>query len=296
MALTKVEAAKLSNDLLLRGVIETIVKESVLLQMLPFMEVTGTAVTYNREATMPAATFYDVGDTWSEATPTFTQVTATLKILGGDADIDNFLAATYADTNDIEAEIIGLRAKAVAHKFSDAFFNGDSGTDPKSFDGLTKVLTGTSQEITAGTNGAQLTLDMMDQLIDLVMPVKPDALFMSRRTRRKLKSLRRSSGTILETEINQFGQRIESYDGIPVIVDDFISDAQTQGTSSNCSSVYAVKFGQGIGVMGLEHGGIQVEPVGELETKDATRWRIKWYTGLAVFSMLGVARIKGILP
>jgi hypothetical protein len=29
--------------------------------------------------------------------------------------------------------------------------------------------------------------------------------------------------------------------------------------------------------MGLEHGGIQIEEVGELETKDATRWRIKWY-------------------
>lgn len=68
MAMTKVEAAKLTNDLLLRGVIETIVKESALLSMLPFMEVTGTAVTYNREATMPAASFYDVGDTWSMRT------------------------------------------------------------------------------------------------------------------------------------------------------------------------------------------------------------------------------------
>jgi len=48
-------------------------------------------------------------------------------------------------------------------------------------------------------------------------------------------------------------------------------------------------------VMGLEHGGIAVEPLGELETKDATRWRIKWYAATAVFSMLGVARVKGIL-
>jgi len=69
------------------------------------MEVTGTAVTYNREATMPAATFYDVGDTWTEATPTFTQVTTALRIMGGDADVDNFLQATYADPNDIEAEV-----------------------------------------------------------------------------------------------------------------------------------------------------------------------------------------------
>jgi hypothetical protein len=52
-------------------------------------------------------------------------------------------------------------------------------------------------------------------------------------------------------------------------------------------------FGQGEGALGLEHGGIQIEQVGELETKDATRWRIKWYAGMSVMSMLGVARVKG---
>ena len=109
MAISKSDAALLSNDLLLRGVIETIVKESSLLHWLPFMQVTGTSVTYNREATMPAAAFYQPGDTWAEATPTFTQHTAQLAILGGDADVDNFLQATYADTNDIEAEVIANR-------------------------------------------------------------------------------------------------------------------------------------------------------------------------------------------
>lgn len=297
MAMTKAEAAKLTNDLLLRGVIETIVKENQLLARLPFMEVTGTAVTYNREATMPAATFYDTGDTWTEATPTFTQVTANLKILGGDADVDNFLQAAYADPNDIEAEVIASRAKSVAHLFSDGFFNGDVAVNPKSFDGLTKALTGTSQEISAGTNGAQLTLDLMDQMIDLVMPGKPDALLMSRRSRRKLSSLRRASGNLLETDVDDFGQRALFYDGIPVVIDDFVSDAQVQGSSGAvCSSVYAVKFGQGSGVLGLEQGGIQVEKVGELETKDASRWRIKWYAGMAAFSTLGMARVKGILP
>ena len=111
MAMTKVEAAKLTNDMLLRGVIETIITESMILELLPFMEVTGTAVTYNREATLPAATFYDVGDAWTEATPTFTQKTATLKILGGDADVDNFIQATYADPNDVEAEVIACTVR-----------------------------------------------------------------------------------------------------------------------------------------------------------------------------------------
>src|ERR687893_478814 len=140
MAMTKLEAAKLTQDLLLRGVIETIVRESQLLQLLPFMEVTGTAVAYNREATMPEASFYQVGDTWTEATPTFTPVTAELKILGGDADVDNFLQATYADPNDIEAEVIASRAKSVAYKYNEAFITGDSAVDTKSFDGLAKAV------------------------------------------------------------------------------------------------------------------------------------------------------------
>ena len=121
MAMTQVEAAKLSNDMLIRGVIETIVKDSAILKFLPFMDVTGTSVRYTREATMPAAAFYAVGDTWAEATPTWTSHTANLTILGGDADVDNFLQATYADTNDIEAEVIANRAKAIAHKFSEDY-------------------------------------------------------------------------------------------------------------------------------------------------------------------------------
>ncbi len=295
MAMTKAEAAKLTNDLLLRGVIETIVRESQLLQLLPFMEVTGTAVTYNREATMPAVSFYDAGDTWTEATPTFTQVTANLKILGGDADVDNFLQATYADPNDLEAEVIASRAKAVAHKFSEGFLIGDSAVDAKSFDGLAKLIPA-SQRIDAGVNGGALTLDLMDQMMDLVRPGRPDVLMMSKRSRRKLSSLRRASGNLLETDRDQFGLRALFYDGIPIVVDDFVPDTETLGTGTALSSIYALKLGQGVGVMRLEHGGVQIERVGELETKDATRNRIKWYASIALFSELGVARLRGILP
>ena len=47
--------------------------------------------------------------------------------------------------------------------------------------------------------------------------------------------------------------------------------------------------------MGLEHGGITVEQIGELETKHATRSRIKWGTGLALFNELGAATLSGII-
>jgi HK97 family phage major capsid protein len=292
MALTKVEAAKLTNDMLLRGVIETIISDSSVLAVLPFMSVTGTAVTYNRENAAPTVAWYDVGDTWAESTPTFTQVTAPLKILGGDADVDNFLQRTYADPNDLEAEVIAQKAKAVAYEFSNAFYTGDTGSNAKQFDGLATVVTA-GQTITAGANGAALTLDLLDQLVDTVKPGRPDALCMARRTRRKLSALRRASGNLLETDVDAFGRRALFYDGIPILVDDFIPIDETQGSESAASSVYALKFGRQ-GLMGLENGGIEVERVGELETKDASRHRIKWYVSLALFGTLGLARLKGV--
>ena len=294
MPMTKAEAAKLTQDMMLRGVIETIVTESMILELLPFMEVTGTSVTYNREATLPAATFYDVGDAWTEATPTFTQNTAALKILGGDADVDNFIQATYADPNDIEAEVIASRAKSVAYKFNEGFIIGDSVADPKSFDGL-RTAVPAGQIVDIGANGGPLTLDLMDEVIDKVKPGRPDALLMSKRSRRKLSALRRASGNLLETDRTDFGRRAIFYDGIPIVVDDNQPDNEVRGASGAVtSSIYPIKFGQGVGVMGLEHGGIDIEEIGELETKDATRWRIKWYASIAVFSELGVARLRGI--
>ena len=46
MALTLTEASKLSNDVLMQGVVETIIKDSPVLQNLPFIEIAGNGLTY----------------------------------------------------------------------------------------------------------------------------------------------------------------------------------------------------------------------------------------------------------
>ena len=301
MALTLTEAAKLSNDVVLQGVIETVVKESRVLNVLPFIEMAGNALTYNRENAMATAAFFDVGDSWSESTPTFTQVQATLKILGGDADIDQYIATTRSNVQDIEAAVLELKAKAVAHEFEDEFAYGDTAADAKGFDGLHKLVpAGQQVHQGSGATPAALSLKKLDETIDLVKPGKPDFLLMTRRTRRGISAFSRALTSPVQFESAGFGQRVMFYDGIPVIDSDFLVDTETIAsgafsakTGGASTSIFAVKVGEGR-LSGLTNGGIQVEEVGKLETKDARRWRCKWYVSLALFSTLALSRIDGV--
>ena len=175
MALTLAEGAKLSNDVLLEGVIETVINDSPVLQRLPFVEIVGNGLTYNRENAAATAEFHPVGGTWTEDTPTFTQITATLKILGGDADVDQYIATTRSNLQDIEAAVLELKAKAVAHQFEDTFVYGDTAVDAKSFDGLHKLVpAGQMIHAGSGTTPGALSLKKLDEAIDLIRPGKPD--------------------------------------------------------------------------------------------------------------------------
>ncbi len=304
MALILEEAAKLSNDMLLQGVVETIIKDSPILQRLPFIEIVGNGLTYNQEKTLPGIDFYDVGDTWVESTPTFEQKTANLKIMGGDADVDNFLKSTRSNVQDLEAAIIELKAKALRQKFEEIFIYGDSATNPKQFEGLKKLInTGaaSSQVIAMGATGATLTLAKLDELIDAIKGGKSDMLLMSRRSRRKINALVRASGGMMETDRDKWGNFVQFWDGVPIGVNDWILDTHTLATSletgttgGTCSTIYAIQSGEGA-LCGLTSpGGIQVEHIGSLESKDASRTRVKFYTAIALFSSVKAAALIGV--
>jgi hypothetical protein len=303
MALTLNEAAKLSNDMLLQGVVETIVKDSPILQQMPFIEIVGNVLTYNQEKTLPTIDFYNVGDTWTESTPTFEQKTASLKIMGGDADVDNFLKATRSNIQDLEAAVVELKAKALKDKFEETFIYGDS-SDNKQFDGLRELIdttTASDQVIAMGTTGATLTLAKLDELIDAVKGGKPDLLLMSRRSRRKINALVRAAGGMIDTDKDNWGNFIQLWDGIPIGVNDWILDThvlsgsvETATTGGSRSTIYAFQMGEGA-LCGLTSPGhLTVEPIGSLETKDASRTRIKWYCSLALFSSIKAAALIGV--
>ena len=304
MALTLTEASKLSNDMLLQGVVETIVKDSPILQQLPFIEIVGNGLTYNQEKTLPSIDFYDVGDTWAESTPTFEQITANLKIMGGDADIDNFIKSTRSNIQDLETAVVELKSKALRDKLEETFIYGDATANAKQFDGLRKLIDTESsgdQVVAMGSSGATLTLNKLDELIDAVKGGKPDLLLMGRRSRRKINALVRAAGGMMEADRDRWGNFVQLWDGIAIGVNDWILDThvisggvETDTTGGDCSTIYAFQMGEGA-LCGLTSPGhLQAEPIGSLETKDATRIRIKWYVSLALFSSIKAAALIGV--
>ncbi|MBI2287576.1 MAG: phage major capsid protein, partial [Chloroflexi bacterium] len=142
---------------------------------------------------------------------------------------------------------------------------------------------------------------MLDELIDAVKGGKPAMLLMSRRSRRKIGALVRAAGGMMETDRDKWGNFIQFWDGIPIGVNDWILDThvvsgsvETATTGGTCSTIYAIQFGEGA-LCGLTAPGhLTVEPIGSLETKDATRTRIKWYVSLALFSIVKAAALIGV--
>ncbi|WP_037141774.1 major capsid protein [Rhodococcoides fascians] len=316
MAVTLAEAALLSQNTLKRGVLQTFVQTSSVLDRIPFMTIEGNAYAYNKEATLPGVAFRSVNEAYTESTGTVVQATESLVILGGDADVDRFIVQTRGNLNDQRATQTAMKVKAASYKFQDHFFNGDVAVDPKGFDGLKKRLTG-NQVIDAGTNGlpilgnggsdAHSFFDLMDTLVSRVPGLNGQngAIYMNSLAQGKFRSAGRRIGGVEMVREDLTGKRILTWNGIPILdPGDGLTGApvlpqtETQGSSSAATSIYAVKFGQDEGdqaVTGLTNGGVQVDDLGQLESKPAYRTRIEFYTGLATFGGKAAARVRGVL-
>lgn len=297
MPLLKAEAEKLSNNQLVSGVIDEIIERDDLFAILPFVGVSGKAYVYNRENTLGGAAWLDPNEAISESAATFTEVVAKLRILAGDVDVDKFLQSTMQDHNDQMAIQIAKKAKAVAREFHRTLAQGNATTNAKEFDGLPQLVSG-SQTITAGANGNALTMSMLDELCDAV-PNGADVLVMRRGTIRAYRGLLRATyGTdAVMQQLENFGRPMLTHNGIPIIMNEFLDGTEDQGSATDTCSVYALRLNELDGLHGLYGGGdagIVVENIGTVQNKDATRIRLKWYTGLALKSTKSVARLKGV--
>jgi hypothetical protein len=301
VAVTLTEAAKYTTNMVKKGVLETIIKDTMVLQKLPFEDILGNALQYLRENSLASVDFYAPNEVWTESTGDVTQLTAGITILGGDADVDNFLKATRADKTNFEAQTVDNKAKATRHTFLDYFYYGDATTNAKAFSGLHKLLD--SSQAThqgSGSTGAALSLANLDLAMDLILDGKPDWIIMPKAIRRRIKQYIISQGAMAITSKDDFGNRVMEYDGVDIYSDDFLlmtetisSAAYSAKTGSNTGSVVTGRFGTK-DICGLQNGGLEVKKLGPVMDKDGVRWRVRWYAGLTSFRTFSFGIIDGI--
>jgi hypothetical protein len=303
MALTLIEAAKLAADggeTYKAGVIELYAGSSDILANLPFQDIQGNALSYNREAALPGVGFRGVNESYTPSTGVLNPLTESLVIAGGELDVDKFIVQTMGAQQRTVQEAMKIRALSL--KWTRNFIKGDNQTDPRVFDGLQTRVTG-SQIISAGTtaNGAALSLAILDEAIDQV--VNPTHLIMSKAMARKFSAAARTTAVsgYVTYSVDQLGRRVMEYNGLPILTVDLddtstailgFTEAASSGTAT-ATSIYVVSMGAD-SLTGLQNGGIMVDDFGILQTAPVYRTRVEWYNGLAAFNGRSVARIKFI--
>jgi len=318
MALELVEASKYSNDILQVGVIEKLVWQDPILERLQFKNISGNGLTYNVEAQMSGAGFYAPGDVWVESTSTVDQQTAVTTILGGDADVDNFLRATRSDINDLMGEQLNAKIKAVRRLFMRMFWYGYTTIDTKGFQGMhylvrSTIATTYPNVVAVASNNATpvaLSLAKLEEAVDMVKEGKPDLIVMTKQCRRNINKYLRTAGGITHADMGN--RRVQTLFEIPVAVSDYISDSEN--VNLQYGTLYGHDYTEGIGLAtdesattifvlqfapeaccGLQSGGgLTTEKFEKLETKDASRVRIKWYPSLMLQNILTCSKVTGV--
>jgi len=125
---TLTEAAKLSNNLLVEGIIEDIVTVDDWYQYLPFVVFEGLAYTFTREATLAKADFAAPGTSLAAAKfqggATFQNVNVNLAAIIGDIILDGQIEDQLSDHNDQLQVQISSKAKQIARIYMNAIING----------------------------------------------------------------------------------------------------------------------------------------------------------------------------
>lgn len=178
---------------------------------------------YTQLKTPATAGFRDINTEYTPQVADRQTKSVELKVFGGTFDIDRVLANTSGSINEVDFQL-KEKVKATINLFHNAVINGDKSV--KGFDGLDKMLVGSSTEINTSSvidlsNSAAVDtnyktlLDLLDEFL-AEMDGVPDALMGNSKLITRIKQAARRAGYLTHSE-DAFGRSVESYNGIPLV-------------------------------------------------------------------------------
>ena len=228
MAMTLAEMKIGMADKVSQQIVDIFLRQSEILQLLPFDNCVspsaggGSTLTYSYvQKKLPAvAAFRALNADYTASQATVEAKTATLKIFGGSFEMDRVLKQAEGKFNNMAYQFEEKIAAAVS-LFHHTMINGNSSTNVNEFDGLDKMLAGTSSEFNTGAAIDLSTManvkTNMDQfyeaLQNLIKKTNADALLMNTDMISKVQTIARLLGYKTETE-EAFGKKVVSMDGV----------------------------------------------------------------------------------
>lgn len=262
MPLTLAQHRVLMQDKVVQGVIDELRRNNFMLQRLPFDDTAnpgsqgqGWYYVYTRMLAPSTVGTRALNAEYTNSEATAQSITTKLAIMGGTYKIDRTMRNTGHVANQVTFQV-EQKTRAAGAYFNELVITGDTGVDANAFDGLSKILTGSSTEYNTGaaialdseaniTANAKKFMNMMDEFLS-ELDGTPDALLVNRKLAVKIRAVGREL-KYYDTQRDEFGRQVETYAGIPFVD---LGDKQdgsgpiitTNGVSGE-TSLYAVRFG-----------------------------------------------------
>lgn len=226
---------------------------------------------YTRLVTAASAQFRAINSEYVPGQATRTRASVDLKPLGGTFNVDRVIARIGpAATNEVMFQMQQLLT-STRIRLQQELIRGDTAVDDKGFDGLSKLLTGTTTEVTATntdwTPGTVVTqalamarLDEIDEWLSRIVPshvgsgdqgapgaLPPGVRAILGNTKgiTRLRALARWAGLYTNTK-DDLGRPIEQYNGWTLVdVGDLADGSEpiVPITAGGVTALYAVTFG-----------------------------------------------------
>ena len=261
--ITLAEAKVGMADKVDQAVIDEFRRGSLLLDSLMFDNAVspgtaGSTLTYGymKLETPSTASFRKLNEEYTGSEAKRKKASADLKIFGGEFGLDRVIIDTSGAVDELDFQM-KEKIKAAINLFHYAVINGNSIRNKDEFDGLNKLVTGSSTEFNKGEvidlstsakmdENYSMFLDMMDSFIS-TMQGKPTMLLMNSKMKTKLKGIARRAGYYSRTE-DAFGRSIDNWDGIPFVdLEEYFNGTKTLpgvpiDESAGTTDIYAVQI------------------------------------------------------
>lgn len=251
---TLAEAAKLTHDTLLPGVVETDIKRNNPIEMAPIAQAgsTGPNIDWVKESTGVEDSVDTLGiggeTSWTDNV-TYTTGTATLKISYVQRKLDTYVESIYGNINNYREQVVKEMRKGVMRYMGDKFFYGDKDAVAEEWDGLhalrAELGACAANTIDIDQGGALSLMNIRIVLDEMVHGC--DVILMPYTIKRYIdqayfeKGLRTDTTEALQEYMtmlpmithttNDAGKRITSFDGVPIVPTDYLVQ-ETDGTGN----------------------------------------------------------------